>query len=70
MNPLAVLLAQRIRAQRQLLEMSQAELARQTGIQRPNICRIERGEHLISLDSLARIARALDTTMSELLEGL
>ena len=39
--------------------LTQAELARRTGIHRPNIARVEAGRHTPSLETLARLASAI-----------
>lgn len=64
------IVAQRLRELRQARGFSQAKLAELTGIHRPNICRLERGQHAISLGTLEKICKALDTNMSAVLEGL
>lgn len=56
-------IAQRLRELRVDAELTQAEVARRTGIQRPVIARIERGMHMCSLETLTRIAGALDLDM-------
>ena len=40
--------------------MTQADLARKVGIERSNICRIEKGQQNLSLDMFLKIADALD----------
>lgn len=57
----------RVRTLREAAELSQAALAERTGIQRPNISRIEGGQHVPSLDTLERIARAFGTPVTELI---
>ncbi len=47
--------------------LTQAELARRTGIHRPNIARVEAGRHTPSLDTLARIADAIGVSTAQVL---
>lgn len=47
--------------------LTQAELARRTGIHRPNIARVEAGRHTPSLDTLARIADAIGVSTAHVL---
>ena len=48
--------------------MTQAALAKAVGIAQPRIAEIERGEANPRLSTIGRLARALDTTVSELLK--
>ncbi len=57
----------RLRALRVAAGLTQAELARRTGIHRPNIARVEAGRHTPSLDTLARLAAAIGIPTLELL---
>ena len=43
-----------------------ADLAERTDMARPNICRIEAGRHLPSLETLLRLARALNVSVADL----
>jgi DNA-binding XRE family transcriptional regulator len=54
-----VRLGQRLRALRLAAGLTQAELAKRTGIHRPNIARVEAGRHTPSLETLARLAAAI-----------
>lgn len=54
-----VMLGRRIRELRLAAGLTQAELARRTGIHRPNIARVEAGRHTPSLETLARLAHAI-----------
>ena len=45
-------------------KMTQDELARRTGISRPNISRFESGNYNPSLEMMVRIAAALDMTLN------
>lgn len=58
--------AGRVRAQRETRRLTQQQLADLTGIRRPNIARLERGVHAASLETLERLAAALETTVVEL----
>lgn len=66
LDPMGSLVGPRIRERRTDREMSQAELADATGINRPNISRLERGCNSPSLGVLDRLATALDTTIMDL----
>ena len=52
-------LGARLRELRLAAGLTQAELARRTGIHRPNIARVEAGRHTPSLETLARLATAI-----------
>ncbi|HUQ72038.1 MAG TPA: helix-turn-helix transcriptional regulator [Planctomycetaceae bacterium] len=60
----------RLRALRQQAELSQEALADICELDRTYISGIERGHRNVSLRNIAVIARALDLTLSELLEGV
>ncbi len=51
-------------------KMTQDELARRTGISRPNISRFESGKYNPSLEMMVRIAAALDMKVNVKLEKL
>lgn len=53
-------LAERVRALREAQGMSQSELARRTGSTQPSIARLEAGGVAPSIETLERIAAALD----------
>lgn len=55
-----------IRRLRENAGMTQADLSERTGIQRPNISRIERGGQMPGADILLQLARALDVTPDEI----
>ncbi|HEY6073898.1 MAG TPA: helix-turn-helix transcriptional regulator [Anaerolineales bacterium] len=63
----ALRLATRVREVRQQKGLTSYELARRSGIARPNISRIERGKHVASVDTLERLARALGVSPAQLL---
>ncbi len=60
-------LGARLRELRLEAGLTQAELARRTGIHRPNIARVEAGRHTPSLDTLARIANAIGVSTTHVL---
>jgi len=62
-----VRLGQRLRALRIAAGLTQAELARRTGIHRPNIARVEAGRHTPSLETLARLATAIGVSTTRVL---
>ena len=63
-------LGARLRQLRKAAGLTQAELARRTGIHRPNIARVEAGRHTPSLETLARLASAIGVpTTAVLMEG-
>lgn len=62
-----VRLGQRLRALRIAAGLTQAELARRTGIHRPNIARVEAGRHTPSLETLARLAAAIGVSTTRVL---
>jgi DNA-binding XRE family transcriptional regulator len=60
-------LGARLRALRLEAGLTQAELARRTGIKRPNIARVEAGRHTPSLETLARLASAIGVPTTRVL---
>lgn len=61
------ILAENVKAARDLLDLSQEELADEAKIDRTYISGIERGKRNPSIDLLARLAEALKTTPAALL---
>jgi putative transcriptional regulator len=59
-------LGARLRALRIAAGLTQAELARRTGIHRPNIARVEAGRHTPSLETLGRLTVAIGVSPTEL----
>ena len=57
-----------IRRRRLEMGFSQEGLADSTGLHRTYIGGIERGERNVSFTNLVRLAKALDTTVSELVQ--
>ncbi len=60
-------LGARLRELRLEAGLTQAELARRTGIHRPNIARVEAGRHTPSLETLARLAAAIGVPTTRVL---
>lgn len=60
----------RVRARRQELSLSQEALAHRASINRTYIASLEAGQRNPSLDLMARLARALDVDLADLLYGL
>jgi len=58
----------RVRAERQLRNLTQDELARHSGIARANIARLEAGTHMPAIPTLKRVANALGVKVATLLE--
>lgn len=61
---------ERLRNLRKERQLSQEEFAELTQLHRTYIGGIERGERNVSLINIVQIARALEITPSQLLEGL
>lgn len=57
----------RIRDYRVAAGLTQAELAKRTGIHRPNIARVEAGRHTPSLETLAKLSSAMGVSTIALL---
>lgn len=57
--------AKRIKEIRVSSGKTQEELSKATGIKRPNIARIESGKHEPSLETLKKLAEALDVSLSD-----
>ncbi len=60
-------LGARLRQLRLEAGLTQAELAKRTGIHRPNIARVEAGRHTPSLETLARLASAIGVPTTRVL---
>jgi DNA-binding XRE family transcriptional regulator len=56
----------RVKALRLARDLTAVELANRSGLQRPNLTRLESGRHVPSLETLERVARALDVPVAEL----
>jgi transcriptional regulator with XRE-family HTH domain len=57
-----------VRAERQARKLTQQELAFQAELSLTYVGEIERGQRMVSIDTLLRVARALDLTAAQLLE--
>ena len=57
-----------LKRKRQFLGMTQADLAKATGLSRSYISEIEHGRESISLERAERLAMAVDSRLSELLK--
>lgn len=64
------LLGRRIRGRRELLGVSQEEMAARCGLHRTYYGSVERGERNVALQNIVRISDALGVDPSELVEGL
>ncbi len=60
----------RIRELRKAKGFSQEDFADHCGLHRTFMGTLERGESNISLETLAKVAKGLEITMSELLKGI
>ncbi len=67
-NDLKTLLGMTIKTQRASLGISQEELAHRAGLHRTYVSDLERGVRNPSLDSVEKLARALELSMSQLFE--
>lgn len=67
MDPLRVGLGVALRSLRQRRGLSQESLALAAGVHRSFVFRLERGDVNVSLDTLGRLAGALDVSVSELI---
>ena len=56
-----------VRAERQARKLTQQELAFEADLSLTYIGEIERGQRMVSLDTLQRVARALHLTVAQLL---
>lgn len=62
-DPLALDLAELVAAYRRQHGLSQRELAERLGMKQPHVARLEAGLHTPSVDTLVRVARALDASL-------
>jgi transcriptional regulator with XRE-family HTH domain len=60
-------LGQIIRSERQAHKLTQQELAFEAGLSLTYIGEIERGQRMVSVDTLQRVARALNLTAAQML---
>lgn len=67
-NPLLVAVCQSVHERREVLGISQEELAHRAGLHRTYISDIERGARNPSLKTLSRLADALELSTSDLIK--
>lgn len=70
MSEIAKSVGQRIRSYRIRLELSQEKLAELSGVHPTYIGQLERGEKNATLESIEKIAKALNISLSQLFEKL
>lgn len=63
-------LGRNIRRRRRLLDLTQEQCAERCGLHRTYYAGVERGQRNPSFDILVKIARALEATPSQLVEGV
>ncbi|MGH9198353.1 MAG: helix-turn-helix domain-containing protein [Acidimicrobiia bacterium] len=66
----AVRIGRRVRVLRQDKGLTTYELARRSGIHRPNISRMESGKHIPTVDTLGRLASALGVPVATLVSDV
>ena len=59
-------IGQRVKALRQQLKLTQAQLADLSGLKRPIISRLENGTHVPSIALIERLAESLEVDISDL----
>lgn len=64
------IVGERVRDLRMKRGVSLRQFAVQSGFNPNVLSRIERGDHNVTLETLIRLCRALDTTPAELLRGV
>jgi transcriptional regulator with XRE-family HTH domain len=69
-EPVLTKLGRNIRKRREDKDLSQEDLALKADLDRTYIGGVERGERNVTILSALRIAKALDTTISELSKGI
>ena len=69
-SDICVLVGERIRALRTAKGWRQIDLAQHSGVHEVHLSDLERGVREPGLRTLAKIAAALDTPLSEILKGL
>jgi len=70
LNPKLRAFGAAVRRRRESLGLSQERLAEHAGLHRTYVGGVERGERNVSLVNILRIAKALKTTASDLLESV
>lgn len=69
-SALTLKFGKKIESLRKKRSWDQADLAAHTGIERGHISEIKNGKRMISLATLQKLAKGLDTSMAMLLRGL
>lgn len=69
-DPLAISFGRRLTAVREEQGLSSVELGDRAGMKKAYVWRVEQGKTLPSLRTAARFAKALEISLSELLEGV
>lgn len=69
-SKIRLMFGKRVRQLRLARGFSQESLADEVGLHRTYIGNIERGEESVSIDNVAKIAKALKVSLSELFKGL
>jgi transcriptional regulator with XRE-family HTH domain len=69
-NNITKTLGERIRAKRIEAGLSQEQLAEKANLARNYIGNIERAEYKVTVETLARIAKALDVRLKDFFEGI
>jgi len=64
-SPQVAAIGSRLRKLRKERDLTQAELARQIGIQQSDLSRMEQGEYRVSLDNLFRILAVFDLELAD-----
>jgi len=64
-TPQVAVIGSRLRRLRKERKLTQAELARQIGIQQSDLSRMEKGEYRVSLDNLFKILGAFELQISD-----
>lgn len=64
-TPQVAVIGSRLRRMRKERNLTQADLARQIGIQQSDLSRMEKGEYRVSLDNLFKILGAFDLEISD-----
>ena len=64
-SPEVVAVGSRLRQLRKERDLTQAELARQIGIQQSDLSRMEKGEYRVSLDNLFKILAIFDLDLAD-----
>ena len=69
-HPLSIELGDRLRARREARGLTQERLGEIAGFHRTYIGTVEQGKVQVSFVAVARIAKALDVSLAELVDGL